>query len=48
MRYALTIVTDYRARLSKFMSGASDEVVKECRMTMFINEIDLSRLMVHV
>lgn len=33
--------------MSKFMSGVSDSVVKKCRTTMLISEMDLSRLMVH-
>ena len=32
---------------SKFACGVSDSMVKECRTTMLINEIDLARLMVH-
>lgn len=34
--------------MSKFISGVSNNMVKECRTTMLIKEIDISRLMVHV
>lgn len=46
-RYAPTMVEDNRSRMSKFVSGVADSVVKECRIVMLIKEMDLSRLMVH-
>ena len=46
-RYALHVVADSKSKMSKFMSGVSDSVVKECRTAMLIKEMDLSRLMVH-
>lgn len=45
--YAPHVVSDNRSRMSKFVSSIADRVVKKCRTTMLINEIDLSRLMVH-
>ncbi|KAH0650175.1 hypothetical protein KY284_030087 [Solanum tuberosum] len=44
---APTMVADSRARISKFISGASEIVVKECRTSILINDTDISRLMVH-
>lgn len=33
--------------MSKFVFGISDDVVKECRMTMFIKEVNIPKLIVH-
>ena len=41
------MVADSRSWMSKFVSGVSDSVVKECRTAMLIKEMDLSRLMLH-
>ncbi|KAH0758100.1 hypothetical protein KY290_021593 [Solanum tuberosum] len=46
-KYAPTIVVDVRVRMSKFVTGVSEMVVKECRTAMFIGDMDISRLMVH-
>lgn len=46
-RYSPTIVADSRARMSRSVSGVSDDVIKQCRTTMLIKEIDLSRMMYH-
>lgn len=45
--YVHTMVADSRSRISKFMLGVFEEVIKECRKTMLTKDIDLSRLMVH-
>uniref|UniRef100_M1D8J8 Gag-pol polyprotein n=1 Tax=Solanum tuberosum TaxID=4113 RepID=M1D8J8_SOLTU len=45
--YVPTMVVDPRARMSKFVSGASDLVVKECLTVMLVKEIDVSHFMVH-
>jgi len=42
-----TIVADSRARMSKFVSGVSEMMVKECCTIMLICDMDISRLMVH-
>jgi len=41
------MVVDPRAKMSKFVFGVSDMVVKECGTTILITKIDISRLMVH-
>ncbi|WMV59234.1 hypothetical protein MTR67_052619, partial [Solanum verrucosum] len=46
-KYASAMVANYRARMSKFVLGISKMVVKKCRTTMLINEMDISRLMTH-
>lgn len=45
--YAPHMVANNRYKMSKFMSGVSDRVVKECRTAMLIKEMDLARLMVN-
>ncbi|WMV45589.1 hypothetical protein MTR67_038974 [Solanum verrucosum] len=46
-RYAPTMIADPRARINKFVSGVSKMGVKECSTAMLINDMDISRLMVH-
>lgn len=46
-RYAPHVVANNSSRMSKFMSGVFDCMVKKCRTAMVIKEINLSRLMVH-
>ncbi|XP_049345500.1 uncharacterized protein LOC125810028 [Solanum verrucosum] len=41
------MAVDSRERMSKFVSGMSEMVVKECRAAMLINDMDISRLMLH-
>ncbi|XP_049406214.1 uncharacterized protein LOC125869832 [Solanum stenotomum] len=47
-RYAPTMVANPMARMSKFVTGVSEMVVREFRTIMLINNMDISRLMVHV
>ncbi|XP_049363321.1 uncharacterized protein LOC125828060 [Solanum verrucosum] len=46
-KYAPTIVANPRAMMSKFVSGASDLVIKERLTAMVVKEMDVSCLMVH-
>ncbi|PHU03339.1 Cysteine-rich receptor-like protein kinase 2 [Capsicum chinense] len=46
-KYAPSMIANSRAIMSKFVTGVSSYVVKECRSTMLNREIDLSRLMIH-
>lgn len=46
-RYALSLVIDPCAKMSKFISGIFDLIVKECRSAMLVKEIDISRLMTY-
>ena len=46
-RYAPHVVADSGSKMSKFVFGVSDSIVKECRTAMLIREIEFSRLMVH-
>ncbi|PHU22077.1 hypothetical protein BC332_07184 [Capsicum chinense] len=46
-KYASAMVTDYRAQMRKFMSGAYEDVVKDFRTSILVKEMDISRLMVH-
>lgn len=41
------MVVDSRARISIFLSHISNDVVKECRMSMLVKEMDISRLIGH-
>ena len=45
--YAPTMVADSRDTRNKFVMGVSDMVQKECCTTMVINDMDMSRIMVH-
>lgn len=44
MEYALTVVVNSKAHVSKFVSGISKDMVKGCRTPMFVKEIYTSRL----
>uniref|UniRef100_M1DTK1 TPR repeat n=1 Tax=Solanum tuberosum TaxID=4113 RepID=M1DTK1_SOLTU len=41
------MVADSREKMSKFVSGVSEMLVKECRTTILIKEIDIFRVMIH-
>jgi len=45
-KYAPSIVIDRRTKMSKFVSGVSDLVVKECCTAMLVHDMDISHLTV--
>ena len=46
-KYASDVVADNWASMSKFVTGVSSYVVKECRSAMLNSEMNLSRMMTH-
>lgn len=45
--YASVIVSNSRARMSKFILGVPDLVVEECRTTILVNDMSISHLTTH-
>lgn len=45
--YAPCMVVDPSARMSKFISGVSNFVSKECKTSLLMKEMDISRLMTY-
>lgn len=41
-KYALEIFLDSRAHISKFIIRVSKSIVKECRITMLIGDMDIT------
>ena len=46
-KYAPDLIADPRVSMSKFMTGVSGLVLKECRTAMLHRDMDLARLMMH-
>ena len=47
-RYATSLVSNSRDEMSRFLTGINGDLEEECRYTMLHDNMDLSRLMVHV
>ena len=47
-RYAISLVSNIKDYMSRFLKGISRDLEEECRAAMLHNSMDLSRLMVHV
>ena len=46
-RYAPHMVADSRAQINKFLYGVLDSMKIECRNSMLLGDMDISRLMTH-
>lgn len=46
-KYDLELLANSRARMRKFTTGVSNLVVNECRTSMMIKDMDISRFMTH-
>ena len=47
-RYATSMVSNNRDEMSRFLTGINVELEEKCRFVMIHDNMDLSRLMVHV
>ena len=46
-KYASSLVTNSRDKMSHFVTGVFNDLVEECHATMLHNDMDLSHLLVH-
>ena len=47
-RYATSLVSNSKDEMSRFLTGMNGDLEEECRSVMLHDNMDLSRLMVHV
>ena len=47
-RYDTSLVSNSRDEMSRFLTGIAEDLEEECRAAMLHDNMDLSRLMVHV
>ena len=47
-RYATFLVSNSRDEMSRFLIGIVEDIQEDCRIAMLHDNMDLSRLMVHV
>ena len=47
-RYATSLVSKNRDKISRFITGITRDLEEECQAAMLHNNMDLSTLMVHV
>ena len=47
-RYATSLVSNSRDEMSRFLAGIAEDIEKKSRAAMLHDNMDLSRLMVHV
>ena len=46
--YATSLVSNSKDEMSRFLTGINGDLEEECRYVMLHDNMDLSRLMVHV
>ena len=47
-KYDTSLVSKSRVKMSRFLTGISEDLKKECRAVTLYDNMDLSRMMVHV
>ena len=47
LKYSPSLVSDPRDEMSRFVTGASDDLQEECHLAMLHDNMNISHLMVH-